>query len=297
MAVGRIGSRHLYKLGKLGSLKIKIMKIIQKIFKWFFYFFLLLIITIPFWISKVPLEHISFLVGQTPVVDKYLCEYEVKVSGDSMSPLIEPGTTIKLNRCFDEGDLTEGIVVLFGKDGEYHLGVIRHILPLDPVIYKISNERPNERLQDMVLTEITAISTEIDTSRSSYQFNESIESLVLDPTDYVSDLYLGKIPRGVGIEMAEVEKTDSFIRAEDKFCMVVVPKKELAFVDIEIINAQSKEIIKSHKKIVFNVLPKPNTNCQDFGDQPGMIDLPQGNYRYRFLLNHQALADIPFTVE
>lgn len=273
------------------------MGIIKKLFKYLFIIVVLLILSFPFWISKVPLQHLSFLVGKSQIADNYLCKYPIQVSGDSMSPVISQGSSIELNRCFDENDLSEGMVVLFGKDSEYHLGIIRHILPLDPIIYKISSERANERLQDIIKEEIVAISKDIDTSNSSYQLEESLESLILDPKEYVSDLYLGKIPRGYGEEMAEVEGTSTFSKDKDKFCMVVMPKKELAFVDIEIINTQNKETVVSNKNIVFNVQPKPNINCQDFGNEQGMLSLSPGSYRYRFLLNHQALADIPFTVK
>ncbi len=273
------------------------MKIIKKAFKYLFITLIVLAISSPLWISRLSLQHLSFFVGKSQVADKYLCQYSIQVSGDSMAPVVVQGSSIELDRCFDESDLSEGMVVLFGKDEEYHLGIIRHILPLDPIIYKISNERPNERLQDIVREEIVAISKDIDTSNSSYQPKESFDSLILDPKEYVSDLYLGKIPRGYGEEMAEVEKTSIFLRAEDKFCMVVMPKKELAFVDTEIVDAQTKETVISNKKIIFNVRPSPNTNCQDFGEGQGMLDLSPGSYRYRFLLNHQALADIPFTVK
>jgi hypothetical protein len=42
---------------------------------------------------------------------------------------------------------------------------------------------------------------------------------------------------------------------------------------------------------------KLNINYQDFGTGEGMINLNKGSYHYRFVLNHQVLADIPFTVK
>lgn len=273
------------------------MKIIKILFKYLLITFVVLVISSPVWINKVPLHHLFFLVGKSQVADKYLCKYPIQVKGDSMSPVITQGSSIELDRCFDESDLSEGMVVLFGKDSEYHLGIIRHILALDPIIYKISNERPNERLQDIVKEEIIAIDQDIDTSNSSYQLKDSLESLILDPNEYLVDFYLGKIPKGYGEEMAEVEKTTTFLKDKDKFCMVVIPKKELAFVETDIIDAKTKETLTSHKNIVFKVQPKPNTNCSDFGTGQGMFDLSPGNYHYRFILNHQVLADIPFRVE
>jgi hypothetical protein len=273
------------------------MKVVGKLLKYLVFVFLILLFSFPLWIGQVPLGKLSSLIGKTQLLDKYICNYSIKVAGDSMAPVISSGTNLVLNRCFREEDLSAGTVVLFGKNEDYHLGIIRHILPLDPVIYKISNERPNERLQDMVLAEIVAINKEIDTSKSVYKGPQDLDSLILDKDEYVHELYLGKIPRGYGEEMAEVKKTDTFLKDKDKFCMVVVPKKELAFVDIEIINSQTKEAVNLGKQIVFNVRAKPNINCDDFGEEPGMLNLAAGEYRYRFLLNHQALADIVFNVK
>lgn len=273
------------------------MKIISKLFKYLLITIIVLVLFSPLWISKIPVRYLSFFIGKTPVLDQYLCQYSLKVGSDSMMPFLSPGSLVNLNKCFEESDLLEGNIVLFNKNSELHLAVIRHILPLDPVIYKVSNERPNERLQDIILDEIIAINQDIDTSSSNYQSNQEIDSFILDPEECVSALYLGKIPKGYGVEMAEVEKTTSFSKSTDKFCMVVFPKKELAFVEIEIIDNQSKKIIISDKGIVFSPSDKENINCQDFGSEPGMLNLNSGNYRYRFLLNHQALADIDFTVK
>lgn len=273
------------------------MKLIKKVFRYLLFSFIILVLFSPLWVSKIPMKYLSFLVGKTSVADKYICKYSVQVSSDSMSPIISQGSSVELNRCFTKEDLSEEIIVLFGKDSEYRLGIIRHILPLDPVIYKVSNEIPNERLQDIVFEEIIAIGEDVDTNKSIYKPPEDLNSLVLDPNEYLSDLYLGKIPRGYGIEMAEVEKTNIFSRDNDKFCLVVVPKKELAFVDTETIELETGKIVNSSENIVFNVRSEPNINCEDFGDSQGMLNLDKGNYRYRFLLNHQVLADVLFSVE
>jgi len=273
------------------------MKIVKKLFISLLTFFVVLIFSSPFWTNRVRLKNFNFLVGKLPAIDKYLCWYSVKVTGDSMSPIIASGSSIELNRCFDESDLSEGTVVLFGKKSDYHLGIIRHIVLLDPTVYKISNERPNERLQDVVVEEIKAVNNKIDTSRSIYQPQVNPETFILNPEEYVKELYLGKIPKGYGVEITKVKKTNIFSKNKDKFCMVVIPKKELAFVDVEIIDANTKEIVFFHKDIVFAVRSKPNTNCQDFGIKTGMLNLNEGHYRYRFLLNHQALADILFIVK
>lgn len=273
------------------------MKIIKKIIKFLLIILIILVFISPLWIKLIPFEYLLPLTGKIAKVDEYVCKYKVNVSGDSMNPFISPGSSIELNRCFDEEELTLGTVVLFDDNSNLRLGIIRYVLSLDPKIYKISNERPNERLKDTIFEEIIAINKDIDTGNSSYQLVEDLDSFIINPDEYVSELYLGKIPKGYGVEMAEVEKTDVFFKDSDKFCMVVIPKKELAFVNIEIIDINTKKAVISHKDIVFNVKPKPNTNCQDFGSSQGMLNLKEGSYRYRVLLNHQVLKDIQFTVK
>ncbi|MGD9129244.1 MAG: hypothetical protein PVJ09_02040 [Candidatus Woesebacteria bacterium] len=273
------------------------MTIIKKLAKYLFCLLILFILLSPLWIKMVPLNYLSSLTGKTSVFDKYLCNYSVQVHGDSMAPIISEGSFIGLDRCFIETELTEGTVVLFGKGSNLHLGIIRHVLHLNPVVYKVSNERPHERLQDIIKEEIVAINKDIDTSASNYQAKQSEESFILDPSEFLSDLYLGKIPKGYGVEMAELEKTTLFFREKDKFCSVIVPKKDLVSVDIEIVDTKTQNAVVSNTAVIFNVRPNPNINCMDFGSGQGMLNLNPGNYRYRFLVNHQVLRDIQFSVE
>ncbi len=98
------------------------------------------------------------------------------------------------------------------------------------------------------------------------------------------------------MEIATVEKTTSFFWEKDKFCFVIVPKKNLIGVELEINNTKTGEKVSLGKGIVFNAASKPNINCIDFGSNQGMLNLDPGTYRYRFLMNHQVLAGIQFEV-
>jgi hypothetical protein len=256
----------------------------------------LLVLTSSLWFKIVPQKYLSPFIGKSSVVDKLVCNFSTKVSGQSMNPVIKPGTAVGLTRCFEEKDLTQNTVALYLDNSSMRFGVIRHILDLNPVVYKISDEKSPELLHDIIKEEIIGITHDIDVSKTKYQAQKKTESFILKPNDFLADFYLGKIPRGYGEEMAEVEKASTFSKDKDKFCMIVIPKKELTFVDIEIIDAQTEETIISNKKIVFNVRPEPNTNCQDFGEDQGMLSLKPGNYRYRFLMNHQVLEEVRFTV-
>jgi acetylornithine deacetylase/succinyl-diaminopimelate desuccinylase-like protein len=112
----------------------------------------------------------------------------------------------------------------------------------------------------------------------------------------ITDFYLAKIPKGTGIETATVERTASFFREKDKFCFVIAPKKNLIGVELEISNTKTGEKVSLGKDIIFTAGSKPNINCLDFGSSQGMLNLDPGTYQYRFLMNHQALADIQFEV-
>jgi len=272
------------------------MRIINIIVKNLLILILILLILSPLWIKLVPAKYISVLTGKSQLADKYLCNYSTKVGGESMNPLIAPGSSIAVNRCFEEKDLTEGTVILFNDGANLRFGVIRHILSLDPVVYKVSDEKAPELFHDVVKEEIAGVNKSIDSSGTKYKVKEEAGSFILNANEFFTDLYLAKIPRGMGIEISTVEKTTSFFRQEDKFCSVIIPKKKLTAVDTEIINAETQNKISLGNNIVFNIESKPNTNCMEFGSGPGMLNLDLGTYRYRFLVNHQALADIQFEV-
>jgi hypothetical protein len=273
------------------------MVIIKKLVKYLLLVAIALIFVSPLWIRIIPNKYFTPFASKVPIVDKLLCNFSVKVSGDSMNPIIKPGTSVNLSRCFEEKDLTVGTVVLFQDNSALRFSIIRYILPLEQIVYKISNEKTPELFQDVIKEEIVGINHELDVSKTKYQAKQNLESFILNPSEFISDFYLGKIPKGMGIENTSVSRTTSFSRANDKFCDVIVPKKRLTNVDTEIINTQTQEKIPLGNNIIFDLIPSPNINCADFGSQQGMLNLNPGNYRYRFLLNHQVLEEIPFTVK
>ena len=231
------------------------------------------------------------------MVDKFVCEFTSEVRGNSMSPLITTGSLLKFNRCFDESDLTEGTMVVIEDNSNSRFGIIRHLLPLDPTVYKVSDEKAPQLLHDVTKEEIIAVNKNLDTSTSVYQPGQENESFILNANDFLSDFYLAKIPRGMGIETSTVKKTILFSRQNDKFCFVIVPHKKLTSVGIEIIDTKAQRTVFQAKNIVFDTNPIPNINCQEFGSGQGMLNLDPGIYRYRFLVSHQALTDIQFEVK
>ncbi len=273
------------------------MMIIKKLAKYWLSTLLILIFVSPLWIKVIPSKYFSLLTGKSAVIDSVVCNFSTTVGGESMNPLIAPGSSVEISRCFKDEDLTAGTVVLFNDGAHLRFGIIRHILPLNPVVYKVSDEKASGLLHDVIKEEITGIAQSIDTSQSKYQAESKTESFILNANEFLTDLYLAKIPRGRGIEISTVEKTTSFYRQEDKFCAVIVPKKNLTKVDIEIIDTKTQKIISQGSDIVFQVSSKPNIGCEDFGSGRGMLSLDPGSYRYRFLINHQVLADIQFEVK
>lgn len=272
------------------------MMILRKLLKHLLLSVILLALTSSLWLKIVPQEYLSPFIGKSPIVDKLVCDFSTKVIGESMNPIIPPGTSVGLTRCFTEKDLTQNTLVLFLDNSNMRFGIIRHILPLDPVVYKISDEKAPELLHDIVKEEIVGITRGIDISKTKYEVKQETKSFILAPNDFLTDFYLAKIPKGMGVEATTAEKASAFNRQQDKFCFVVLPKRNLTAVDSEIVNEVTQNTIPLGKDMVFNASQKPNINCVEFGSGRGALNLKPGNYKYRLLMNHQALEDIPFTV-
>jgi len=272
-------------------------RIVKKLIAYFLAVLLILVFSFPLWVKFLPVRYLPFLTGRLAVVDNLVCRFSIKVDGKSMDPLITPGSQVAINRCFKDIDLTEGAVVLYNESSSPHFGVIRHRLPLDPIVYKISDEKAPQLLHDIVGSDIIGIVKGVDVGKSKYQSGQKAESFILNANDFLTDLYLAKIPRGVGIEMATVQKTVTFSRRTDKFCSVIIHKIKLTSVDVEIIDAKTNKTAFQQGGIVFDTTPSPNINCHEFGAGAGMLNLDPGVYRYHFLINHQALANIEFEVK
>lgn len=272
------------------------MKLVSSLIKSILFIFLILLISSPLWLKHLPSNLISPLIGKSALTDKYLCSYPLHISGQSMNPLIIPGTVITLNRCFKDSDLRQGTIVLYNQGQTPHLGIIRHILPLEPVVYKISDEKAPQLLQDCIDKDIIAITNQINTDNSIYRPGKDSLSFIINFQDFISELYLAKIPKGTGIEMSTPENTTTFSIAEDKFCSVIYPKQKLTNVDTQIIDSQTQQIITESNGLIFDLNRIPNINCLEFGNSKYDLDLKPGSYQYQFFLNHQKLADIHFKV-
>ncbi len=272
------------------------MGIIKKLLRTILILCFISLVSFPFWIKFVPLRFPQSLSEKFGFADKYLCSYSVQISGQSMSPLLATGSSLSLDRCFSENDLREGTVVLFEEGSSVRMGIIRHILSLENTIYKISDEKTPTLYHDKLFEEIVAISNDVETTQSVYVLEGDEDNFILSADKYLSEFFLAKIPKGLGLENSEIEKTQVFNLNEDKFCYGIKPKVDMYGVSIEILNKETGNKSQTGENIVFNSSSTVNINCKEFGDDTGMLDIKPGKYQYRLLLNHQVLERIDFEV-
>jgi len=89
------------------------MKIIKKLLKYLLLLAILLDLTSSLWLKVVPQKYLSPFMGKFSAVDNVICNFSTKISGESMNPIITSGTSVDLNRCFKENDLTQNTIVLY----------------------------------------------------------------------------------------------------------------------------------------------------------------------------------------
>lgn len=276
------------------------MTILKKIIQSLLIILLIILLTLPFWINLVPVNCFSFLIGRFDFIDNQLCQFSTQIKGEAMAPLIKPNSSVKFDRCFQTKDLNKGTVVLYQDGSTLHVGIIRHVVPSTPIVYKLSNERESDSLQDATETQIKGINKEIDTSSSAYQSVQEAENFVLKSSEYLRDIYLGRIPKGSGIENSDVQKTNQFSSRHDKFCFVISPKKRLAGVDLEIVSNRTQNKIVLGEEVIFGLDPDPNINCFDLAatgsSTHSSLGLEEGSYQFRFILNHQLLESLDFQI-
>jgi len=90
----------------------------------------LAIVAIVIWVKFVPTQKISFLAKQDShsAISQALCNYPVKVVGDSMEPVLHNGKTINFNKCFEPEGLAVGQVVAYKSEPMFKIGVVREIV-------------------------------------------------------------------------------------------------------------------------------------------------------------------------
>lgn len=117
-----------------------------------------IIVAIFIWVRFVPLNKLDFLKNQEGPVSQVLCLYPVKVSGQSMEPLLTANTKVNFNKCFTEEDLVKDAIIVFKANSSMRLCVIREIVTQDgQTIYKVSPAAKEPDLVEVILEQIVAI--------------------------------------------------------------------------------------------------------------------------------------------
>ncbi|MDD3480705.1 MAG: hypothetical protein PHW75_00545 [Patescibacteria group bacterium] len=176
-----------------------------------------------------------------PILDNidYLCNFNVKVSGDSMAPFLTQGKTYSFDKCFAPEEIKSGVVVNYNDGGTIRLGIIREIINngIDNV-YKISNERDYLKINPVLLSDIYGI-YQVDTSETKYVTKENDKK-----QDLFTRVAIAKIPLTGDVDRDSPEETSSFSRRRDKFCLLTDAKEQLYNYGVTIQNLGTKEILK-----------------------------------------------------
>lgn len=122
--------------------------------------FTIIVLLIIIWVKFVPTQKISFLAEQDKdsTISQALCNYPVKVTGDSMNPLFTHGETINFNKCFEGEALQIDDVVIHDAGSVMKIGVIREIVEGESgQYYKISPQGRQGDISDVFPDKIVAI--------------------------------------------------------------------------------------------------------------------------------------------
>lgn len=115
---------------------------------------IVLIVIAVVWVKFVPFNDLGFVSDSDSPIAEIACSFPVKVSGDSMSPLLEDGKTVVFDKCFDEEDLEVGVVITYVDGTVQRIGIIRNV---EGEVYKVSNETKQENIRDVRFDDISAI--------------------------------------------------------------------------------------------------------------------------------------------
>lgn len=80
---------------------------------------------------------IPFLSGENSPIKGIVCSYPVRVSGQSMEPLLKANSLVVFNKCISKtkNDLATGTVIVFSQDGPMRIMVVREKLEGESGIY------------------------------------------------------------------------------------------------------------------------------------------------------------------
>ncbi len=249
--------------------------------------FVLLIVGAALFIRFVPVEDIDFIRESDSPVAEAICSYPVTISSESMVPFFSADETVTFDKCFESDEIIVGAVVVYEGGGAQRLGIVREIQDEGRLVYKVSNEARPQDLANVLEDEVLGIN-DTDTSSSVYDYSD-VEEINTELLEYMSEAYLGTIPRGAGLETADIQRASDFDLEVDKFCYIVNPIVDLANVDYVITAEGSDEALVEITDVMYS--PGENINCDD-----NPLDLEGGDYVFVIFISDVLLEELPFTI-
>lgn len=107
------------------------------------------------WTRFVPVNDIDFISENDNAVSDLVCSYPIRISGDSMFPILDDGETIIFSKCFTSEDVKVGTVLTYKSDTVQRVVVVRNIL--EDGTYEVSNESNKIELRIITFEDILAI--------------------------------------------------------------------------------------------------------------------------------------------
>jgi hypothetical protein len=235
---------------------------------------LLILLTAAFIFLKLqPFAKLDFFkeIKSDNIVSKTICSYRLKIGGDSMVPILENGKTYVFNKCFDEKNIEDNTVILYDDNKVPRTGIIRYTQNYGRLVYKVSNEREAQNIQDVLPTDIYAIYI-TDISNTNYT-EQSTKEVNTDFSEYMDDFYLASLDIDLGIESGKLKEDDEFDLDTEKFCYVAKPNKSLTDIDVIVFDDEDNEIFQL---VTDGMITKKDTNCISKGENG--FDLDNNQY-------------------
>lgn len=222
-----------------------------------------------------------------PVLENidFLCKFNTKVGSDSMNPFLQQNQTYEFNKCFQPSELKSGLIVTYNAKGTTRIGIIREIISNGiEDVYRISNERDYTNVNPVLLAGIYGI-YKTDVSTSKYIKEQARD--YSDNKDIFNQIYLAKIPLNGDVDKNLPERTNSFNKKQDKFCIVSDNKEQFYGYGFVIQNKDSKKVLA---RVEDQILKSgQNVDCNP-------IDLPSGEYTIVGTQNLAVIYQFDFAV-
>jgi hypothetical protein len=158
------------------------------------------------------------------------------------------------------------------------------------LVYKVSNEREAQNLQDVLPTDIYAVYI-TDTSNTNYIEQSTEEEINTELSQYMNDFYLASLDINLGLESGELTEDNEFDLDEEKFCYIAEPNKSLTDVDIVVFDNEDHEIFQL---VTDAILTKKDTNCISKGENGFNLDI--GQYILKVFVENILIKEALFKV-